>query len=285
MAENIAIIDGDGLAFHSLRETLGESLQALDERMDNIITKTQATAYMLFISKGKYFRHEIFPDYKKPRDKYKKDRVTYTRTLKAVLQDKYGAVFMPRVEADDLCAYFYIRLWSVPDNPINAILCTPDKDLLKGIPSFNKQGHFNYSFKVEDKTVENSPIVRGWWIDTSIDEASEVFWTSMIAGDSSDGVPGIFKKGPKAAKKLFDSIDSPIINDTIYSNAVLDYFIEHYGVSKGIFEFQKHYRVLRLLQNDEEFKQEVGITPDEAGVGVVCELETSPFEDDSSNQW
>jgi len=247
--KKFAIIDGDGLAFHSLRETLSESLEALDDKFQNLFEKTGAEYYLLFISKGKYFRHDVFPDYKVKRREYSRDRVSFVKTLKAVLEDKYGAEYVYGVEADDLCAYYYQRL-----EDYETILCSPDKDLLTCIPNKNKAGHFNYTYKIAD---DNEPTIQGWWVDTTPEQAEWNFWASMITGDSSDGIPGIFRKGIKYVNKLFEDKTTDELPKVVF-----DAFIEAYGISKGIFEFQKHYRLLHLLDCDEDYLRELGEVPE-----------------------
>ena len=62
--KNLTIIDADSLAYFCSKETLEESIMSVDERINNIIENTNADFISLFISKGKYFRHDIFPEYK-----------------------------------------------------------------------------------------------------------------------------------------------------------------------------------------------------------------------------
>lgn len=141
MSKILVLIDADGLAYHALRETLEESLTALDEKIQNIFEKTECTHYCMFISKGKYFRHEISKGtYKANRNKYQ--RQNWVKTLKAVLEDKYGATYMPGVEADDLVAYWNKNINSKlkkigKEGFDEIILCSPDKDLLNSISSNN----------------------------------------------------------------------------------------------------------------------------------------------------
>lgn len=266
--KRIAIIDGDGLAFHSLRETLEQSLEALDDKFQNLLTKTQADHYLLFISKGKYFRHDVFPEYKIKRREYTKDRVSYVRTLKSVLQDKYGAEYTKGVEADDLCAFYYKKLTTELYG--TAVLCSPDKDLLTCIPNKCEAGHFNYTYKIQG---ESEPTIKGWWIETTAEQAEWNFWASMITGDSSDGIPGIFRKGIKYVNKLFEGKKIEEL-----PNIVFNTFIEAYGMSKGIFEFQKHYRLLHLLDCQEDYLRETGEIP-----GLVFPIPVPTFESNSFN--
>lgn len=242
----LVLIDADGLAFHALRETLNESLEVLGAKVNNIFDKTQATHYSMFLSGGKYFRHDLFEGYKKMRER-QKDRVSWKNTLKAILKEKYGAVKMYNVEADDLVSFMY---YNYPET--SPIIASPDKDLLFNIPGM----HFNYSYKLQNKE-DPSSVIEGWWVNTTVDEAKENFWTSMIVGDSTDGVIGLHGKGAKYAQKLFEG--HPYINTDVYRNLVFNEYILYHGESKGIYEFQKTYRTLSLLSSPEDFEREVGI--------------------------
>jgi 5'-3' exonuclease len=245
----LVLIDADGLAFHSLREALNESLEVLDYRVNNIFTKTEATHYAMFLSGGKYFRHDLFEGYKKIREK-QRSKPSWKNTLKAVLAEKYGAVKMHNVEADDLVAYMY---YNFKDCPV--IISSPDKDLL-----FNITGkHFNYTFKLQDKA-DPSSVLEGWWVTTEPEEANRSFWASMIVGDSSDGVIGLHGKGIKYVDSLFEKY---LQYGLEYRDIVFNAYIEYHGESKGIYEFQKTYRALSLLSSIEEFKQELEITEEE----------------------
>jgi len=269
--KKLLLIDGDGLAFHSLRESLEDSLTALDEKIVNMFEKTEATHYVMFLSKGRYFRHSVYPDYKKRRENYK-DRKTWIRTLKAVLEEKYDAQWMEEVEADDLVAYFYNKSFLYLQDPdflglaeecanlkmleeaeqVELIICTPDKDLLQSIPG----KHFNYSYKLEDRDNPNS-VIAGWWIETSVDEAAEFSKMQLVAGDSSDNVPGIEGRGIKYWEKFcLAKVGNPSYDD------ILEEYITKYGVSQGIYNFQFNYRVLRLLDSDQDFIREIGKLPE-----------------------
>lgn len=286
MNKKLLLIDADGLAFHSLRESLEDSLNALDDKILNMFEETEATHYAMFISKGKYFRHNVYEDYKKPREK-QRDRKTWIRTLKAVLEDKYDAQWMSEVEADDLVAYFahkefiYLhepdQLWlkercanlkmletgTIPE----VIICTPDKDLLNSIPG----KHFNYSYKLENKE-DPSSTVKGWWVETTYDQSSEFVRMQMIVGDTADNVPGIEGRGIKYWEKI--SVNS----SPSYTDILTEYF-EKYGVEQGIYNFQRNYRVLRLLCNDQDFIREVKVIPEDIRISKV-KFETDILEDD-----
>jgi len=273
MAEKkkLVLIDADSLVFQCSKENLKESLDIIDERINNIFEATGADYYSMFISLGGYFRHKIDPSYKSNRKKYSTS-LLWTRTLKNYLIEKYGAVAGKEVEADDLVNYFYNNKicihYDAIGNPIisakndifnltadgeemEVILASPDKDLLQSIPG----KHFNYSYKLADKENPDS-LVKGFWVDTSNTEADEFLRMQMIVGDVADGINGLSGKGPVYWKKMCAE------RTPFWSEILNEYIIHHGDASVGIFEFQKNYRLLKMLGNDNDFLREVGYIPE-----------------------
>lgn len=272
----LILIDADSLVYHSGKDTLEESIVSLNERIHNMFNKTEATHYCMFISQGKYFRHNIDPNYKFSREKYRNNSSNkWVKVLKQYLIAKWNAQWMDLVEADDLVAYWYNQpiIWGYINTQtmeygfthnifpvghkdtqlVEKIVCSPDKDILQSIIG----KHFNYSYKLEDKNDPNS-IIKGWWIETNIDQSYITFWKSMICGDTTDGVKGVEGLGEKAFEKL-GAIHFQY-GDTLEELVLMSY-INKYGTSQGIYEFQKNYRLLHMLDCDEDFIREVGGLP------------------------
>lgn len=276
----IALIDSDGLLYHSERESLMDSLSALDEKIQNIFDKTECTHYVMFISNGKYFRHSIDPQYKASREKYRY-KVKWTKVLKQYLIAQYNAQWMEGVEADDLISYWYNKpiyyckftnphsdshwMFSHCDTTadetmnIEKIICSPDKDLLHSIPG----NHFNYTYKLENKDDPGS-LVKGWWVKTCITDVLKFKNMQLIIGDNADGVKTPF---PENCGIYHQNID---ISQILYGYIWGMYYetpkghiktVEGLGVSKGIYEFQKNYRLLHMLNCDEDFMREIGRIP------------------------
>lgn len=269
----LVIVDSDGLTYHSCRETLEESIEVLNAKIQNIYDKTEATHSIFLISKGKYFRHTLSSDYKANRGKYG-NPLKWLKTLKSYLEENYNAYFMYNVEADDVAALLMrevicsdtIRIEAkktfesvncilqeegnspVEFNKIDVVLAAVDKDLLKSIVGT----HFNYSYKVEDKT-KPEEVIKGWWVTTTEEEALYNFWVSMIVGDVTDGIKGCVGKGVKYAEKLFAGFTT----EQSYMDLTLATYVTTFGTSLGIYEFQKNYRLLHLLESDSDFIREV----------------------------
>ena len=274
--QKLVIIDADGLVYHSSKETLEESIQVLNEKIQNIYDKTEATYSIFLISKGKYFRHAISNNsYKASRGKYTSS-LKYLKSLKAYLEEEYNAQYMIGVEADDLCALYMARKWyyakftnphsdshwMLTDNiegcneslEIDVVLAAVDKDLLKSIVGT----HFNYSYRLEDKTKPES-VEKGWWVTTGKRDAEIFQWTQMLMGDATDGITGIPGIGIKGAEKIILECE---LAGKYLPEYILSRYVSHYhSVSKGVYEFQKNYRLLHLLNTDADFIQETGELP------------------------
>lgn len=263
--QRLLLIDADGLVYHSSRDTLEESIQVLNEKIQNMFSKTEATHYSMFISQGKYFRHNLFSEYKGSRSKYPTP-LKWIKTLKSYLIENWNAQWMDNVEADDLVAYWKSKsieyteniqcaLMGISDpNPIkpfeDKVVCSPDKDLLQSIPG----KHFNYSYKLENKEDPNS-VTKGWWIETNKIKANLFKLSQVIIGDSTDSIKG--------CEGLGEAVWNKMVTDGVNSElGILSKYLNKYGQSQGIYEFQKNYRLLHLLDCDEDFMREVGRLPE-----------------------
>ena len=289
----LAIIDGDALTYHSSKETLAESILNIDEKINNIFIQTQATHYVIFISNTPYFRHKISPDYKIGRSKYT-STLKWLKTLKKYLVEGWGAQSMNLVEADDLVSYWYNKDICISDTTfetrdllesalelckgeghptftfesIQKTACSPDKDLLGGISGTL----FNYTYKLKDKE-DTSSVIKGWWIRTPKEDIYTNFWKSMVCGDVTDGIKGIEGSGEAVFNKILKLCQDELfpIEDMVFTA-----YKKRYGISQGIFEFQKNYRLLHLLDTDEDFIRETGELPI---FPEIRQVSTKPIEE------
>lgn len=238
------LIDGDGLMYHSSKDEIEESIKLLDEKIANIFNVLKGDNYIIFLSDLPYFRHVIYPEYKGQRRKYKSP-LKWLKTLKAYMRENYNTFTMKDVEADDLCAYMYYKLKKVKQD---VVMCSPDKDLLNSIPG----KHFNYRYY---KTKDDK-LIKGDFKHTILSEATRFFWWQMLVGDSSDNVKGVEGVGPKGADITLKHTE----DKDQYMHKVLNAYTQRYGTVKGVYEFQKNFRVLYMLSTDEDFLREVGKT-------------------------
>jgi len=273
----LALIDADALCYHSSKELLVDSLESIDGRIKNMFEKTGATHYVMFVSNTPYFRHKIDPKYKDRPKSYLK----WLGTLKKYLIEGYGAQSMKGAEADDLISYFmnqdicvdnedehfelrgtfesaldYCKQDCLPEftfESVEKVMCAVDKDLLQNIPG----KHFNYTYRLEEKGNPDS-VIKGWWVSTNREDAYTNFWKSMVCGDSTDNIKGIEGSGEVAFNKILKTAKEEIIPVDIL---VFTAYRKKYGEAQGIYEFQKNYRLLHMLNCNEDFMREVGEIP------------------------
>ena len=128
---------------------------------------------VLFFSDTVNFRKKILPEYKGHRNR--KKPCGYKRVQKA-LKNEYRVITMPTLEADDALGIFATRY---PGN----VIVSPDKDM-KQIPG--------ELYNLDEKF--------------TITEAEGAKWhlIQTLAGDQTDGYPGVPGIGVKRAEALFN---------------------------------------------------------------------------------
>lgn len=162
MNQRINLIDADSIIYicafdkkdSFTTKTLQDCKDSVDSLIFNILNYTKSTHYLLFLTIGKSFRYQIYPEYKANR-KYA-DKPVYFDATKEYLITKYSAIHHPLLEADDLVCIYKEKL-------SNSFISSPDKDIL------NLEGDvFDYkNFK---------------WMNTTKEEAVLFFWKSMVTG-------------------------------------------------------------------------------------------------------
>jgi len=222
-----ALIDGDFLLFVCTHKKLGspdltlESVQnSADAFIEEILNRVEATHYLGFLTASPTFRKVEYPEYKKSRTS--KPLPEFFLPLRNYLKEHWAFNEVPLYEADDLVNIYYNHF----KGPEETIIVSPDKDIL------NLHGvHYN-PLKKEIKI-------------TSLEDAEEFFWRSMIKGDSTDGIIGIHGRGDKYVNKVFATDLRRVYGPPL---AVLMSYLEAYPEPKAIKEFYKNYRLLKILE-------------------------------------
>jgi DNA polymerase-1 len=186
----IALIDQDLLCYRCAasaeNDDLGIAIYRIDELLDNILNKTEATSYRAFLTSSSNFRKQIYPEYKANRTQPKPKHL---RDLQVYSLEKLNAEYAPDgLEADDALA---INQKYLGVNIEDTIICSLDKDLLQ-VP-----GH-HFSWEINGK---------GWsrpdtFIEQSELEGLRLFYKQCLKGDTSDNVKGIEGLGEKKAAKI-----------------------------------------------------------------------------------
>lgn len=227
----IALVDADFMTYYVCHnkkkedgtieeKSLQECKDQVDQFFDTIFRTVGATEYMLFLTVGKCFRYQLYPDYKANRKN--SDRPLYFEGVKEYMITKYKANYYPGLEADDLCI---INKCHYEKDTIesNCIVISNDKDIIKCTP-----GKFYNPTKNE-------------FIETNELTAYKNFWASMIIGDTTDNIKGIPGKGPKFVEKM----------DTLNITSIFAEYVNHFGEDEAVEQFYINYKLLKMVQTPE----------------------------------
>jgi len=227
MKETIALIDGDSLIYYEMgKPTLEEALQGIDTRIRHMLEQCNSTKYAGFLTAGKCFRYAAAKTkpYKGNR-KYGNKPIIFP-ALKEYLRQEWNFISVPELEADDLVSIYH--------DPLKTVICSPDKDVLYQ----NRGIHYNYG-KAETVVVDET-------------EALTFLWKQMLMGDSTDGITGIPKVGPKTADTWLKEL---LPNEM--PTFVLEKYIEKFGYATGICKFVETFKLVYILKSTEDVRREV----------------------------
>jgi DNA polymerase-1 len=180
----IALIDFDLVAFRCAasaeNETLDIAIHRMQELLDQLLEKTQATEYKAFLSGKGNFRKTIYPEYKAQRSSVKP---IHLQDLREFACSNLGA----EVTENDLEADDYLGIYQTEESVIVSL----DKDLLQ-IPG----KHYRWGISTSKWVKEEEYITQ-----TEL-EGSRLLYEQCLKGDTSDNVKGVKGIGEKGAKKL-----------------------------------------------------------------------------------
>lgn len=156
-----------------------------------------------FDSRGKVFRHEMYPEYKANRPPMPDDLAEQIPFIKEYVRASNIPVLEEQgVEADDLIAS--AATWLKSDGH-EVVIVSGDKDLLQlvddGVVMWDP---------MKDKVVDREGVAEKY--NVGPENLLELF---ALIGDSSDNVPGVPGVGPKTAEKL---INEYLSLDGLYEN-------------------------------------------------------------------
>lgn len=193
--------------------------------MNKILTNSKCTDYIAYVKGNNTTKAKrlIDPQYKMDRHG---EAPKWWNFTKGYLIENWGVVQVNDIEVDD--AVNITRL-QVP----NSFICAIDSDLL-GLEGT----HYNW---------KKNELV-GEWITTTAEQAEYKFWSDMITGthNNTKGLPG---KGEAFVKKGFKSLSYETHKYTWVFNEYLNFF----GEEKGIEEFYKNYKMIKILDKYEGF--------------------------------
>jgi hypothetical protein len=248
--DKVLLIDADSLIYYEAhRESIQEAIQGIDERVQRIFQETGANKYIMFLTEGKCFRYDIAFSKEYKGNRKDRSKPLWFNSLKGYLKDRYGAVSIKELEADDCVAYF--------GNTIDdSVICSPDKDVLQQCVGT----HYNYQMV----NVEGSNYASKGFISTSELEAEKFLFTQVLTGDSTDGIGGIEKVGPKTAEKwLNEWYNSEMYECSVITieEKLLAKYIEKYGSIDGISRFNETFKLIYILKDSNDMLREIGTLP------------------------
>mgnify|MGYP003634510771 FL=1 len=247
MKETIALIDADSLIYYEMgKPTLEEALQGIDSRINQMLEITQATQYAGFLTAGRCFRYAAAKTKPYKGNRKYGDKPIIFPAIKEYLRQRWGCTSIPELEADDLVSIYANE---------NTVICSPDKDVLYQNPG----KHYNYG-KAEFVEVDKT-------------QALTFLWKQMLMGDSTDGIQGIPKVGPKTADAW---LQSP--NTKQMPEFVLNKYIEKFGIHEGISKFAETFKLIYILKTEDDFLREINIQLPELVVNSVNLLNNEQWQ-------
>ena len=228
MTDKIALIDGDSLIYYEMgKPTLEEALESIDSRLYQMFEKTQTMKYAGFLTSGKCFRYAAAKIKPYKGNRKHGDKPIIFPAIKEYLRQEWNFTSIPELEADDLVSIYHNE---------NTVICSPDKDVL-----YQNAGiHYNYG-KAETVVQDTKG-------------ALTFLWKQMLMGDSTDGIQGIPKVGPKTAETWLKDIP----NDEMPA-FVLNKYIEKFGIHEGMCNFAETFKLIYILKSEEDVLRETGI--------------------------
>ncbi len=210
---DLVLIDGSSYlyrAFHALPpltgpqgEPTGAVLGVLNMLLKSLREHDGAQFVVVFDAPGRTFRDDLFTAYKAQRPPMPDDlRVQIEPLLEAVQALGLPLLRISGVEADDVIGTLARR---AADGDRRVLISTGDKDMAQLVGPY-----ITLVNTMSDSTYDRDGVKAKFdvWPEQIIDYLA-------LAGDSSDGIPGIDKVGPKTAAKWlnqYGSIDALIAN-------------------------------------------------------------------------
>lgn len=239
----VCLIDADSLLYYEMgKETLGEAIEGLSQRLSSILEACETDSYLGYLTQGKCFRYDIYPEYKAKRKASSRSEIFYDLLDFAKTTLNFHSV--PKLEADDIVSI----LSSNMSRP--TVICSPDKDVLQQCPG----RHYNYQ--------------KATFVTTTTEEANTFLWVQTVMGDATDNIKGIPGVGVKTAENWMKNRSKNL------ESFALSKYVEYYDNShQGITEFYKNYSLVKLLRSEYDLEL-IGLKIEDIPQDI-CVVETS----------
>ena len=194
----MALIDGDLVAYINAATAENDpkeiAILRTDKFVRDILEKTNADSYRIFLSGSDNFRYKINPEYKANRKDTPDPK--WREACKEFLVTEWKAEVTEGYEADDALGINQSLMYPEPGNE-QTIICSIDKDL-DMIPGM----HYSWPIIRLGKEVRPGKIY-----EVSEIEGLRSFFRSLLVGDRSDNIIGINGIGKVKASKLIDHLE------------------------------------------------------------------------------
>ena len=220
-----AILDADIIVYKAACYLDIEGTDELEDKLTSDIKRwtpkgVDEVCLALSCSRRKNYRRDFWERYKSNRDGA--DSPDSLGLCREYLIDSHNAMLEPRLEADDLIGIY------VSSHEMVGV--TIDKDL-KCVPGF----HWN-----PDKDKKEIRYI-------TEEEADRFFYLQWMSGDSTDGIPGLWRIGPKKADRFLDTWEPDEWQDKIIEM----YGEEKYQPKDGKVDAVSMARCVRILRDGE----------------------------------
>jgi len=195
---------------------------------------------VVFDSKGKNFRHELYPEYKAHRPPMPDDLRKQIETIHGILAAMgLKIISIEGVEADDVIGTLAKH---AGNSKIETIISTGDKDMAQLV---NK--HVTLIDTMKDVAMDENGVAEKFGVPPSA-----IIDYLALVGDTSDNIPGVPNVGPKTASKWLQQYGS------------LDSLIKHADEIKGKVgeNLRSHLDQLPLSYELAKIKCDVELSPD-----------------------
>ena len=200
MPHKLILMDGSAFLFRAYFSTLKQNLTNQEGfptgAMFGVINAIkhlqkqypEAKIITIFDTKGKNFRHDIYPQYKAHRKPADSELVMQIEPLYEIIK-AMGFHFMcvPEVEADDVIATLSC---CVNQNNIKTIIASGDKDLMQLVGANISQLDMKGILYNRQGVIEKMGVA-----------PEQILDLLALTGDSADNIPGVPSVGPKTAIK------------------------------------------------------------------------------------
>ena len=284
MKDRVFIIDGSSYlyrAYHAmppLSTSKGQPTGAIKGVTNMLMTLKKdsegSPIIVVFDSKGKTFRSEIYKEYKANRPPMPDDLREQLEPLKEICKAiGFPLIEIPGVEADDVIATLVNK---AKEKKFKAVVSSLDKDLMQLVedPNITIMNTMKHQIFTEDKVFEKFGV-----------QPNQIRDMLALVGDSSDNIPGVPKVGQKTAAKWLNEYKNL---DGIKDNAESIKGVVGENLRNSLADLERNVELVSLKYDVElgvDFDSLLQLNPDQEKLDeLFAELEFKALPKNTSKQ-